>query len=252
MLALRVPAQVGVDRLLVHLVRWRDDDRTMRRGLAVVQALIVDRDAEEAGRAERDVSGVLFLDRPADRLLALVDAEHELRARPLAGRLLRQHTTRGKRVEDAAAIGALVRFVQDLAALEVGTRQAFGPESGKRVIVERRDLFGRHGARPGHVPQQGRGQHRPQRSDRRHPRLQTRPVGVDAKRAACALDRAALEQQPHGQEVDERRRRSAAMVFGMPLEPGEHPGPARQRQRRGVRNGSTSSPRTPRAARWRG
>ena len=83
----RVPAQVGVDRLLVHLVRRRDHDRTVRRRLVVVKALVVDGDAEEAGRAERDVRRMLLLDRAADAFFALVDAEHELRSRPALDRV---------------------------------------------------------------------------------------------------------------------------------------------------------------------
>ena len=86
----------------------RDDHRTVRRGLAVVEALIIDRDAEEPGDAERDVVGMLLLDRAADRLLAFVDAEHELGARALVGRwptLTARRADQG--VQDRAAIASV-------------------------------------------------------------------------------------------------------------------------------------------------
>ena len=181
-LALRVPAQVGVDRLLVHLMSRRDDDRTMRRGLAVVQALIVDRDAEEAGRAERDVSGVLLLDRAADRLLALVDAEHELRAWPVALRPLREHATRGKRVENAATIGPLVRFMQHLAALDVADTPGIRPRVRRarrrrsRVTCSAVIAAATATCHSSDAASTGRSG-----ANRRHPRSQTRPVGVDGQ-----------------------------------------------------------------------
>ena len=82
-----VPAELGVDRLFVHLVRRSHDHRAVRRRLVVVETLIVDGHAEEARGPVGQVARVLLFDGPANRLFALVDAEHELRSGALGARL---------------------------------------------------------------------------------------------------------------------------------------------------------------------
>ena len=194
----RVPAQVGVDGLLVHLVRRRDDDRAVRGGLAVVQALVVDRDAEEAGRAEGDVAGVLLLDGSPDRLLALVDAEHELRPWAGRGRLLRQRPPGRQGVEDAAPIGPLVGLVQHRRRSKSRTRQALRPDA-RRARRRRARARPRRSAGARATPHSSEASSTGGRpGDRRHQRLagassrtstpasrQARSIGARARAAAA-------------------------------------------------------------------
>ncbi len=219
-----------VDRLLVDLVARRHHHRTVRGRLAVVEALVVDGHAEEAGRSVGDVAGMLLLDGAADRLFALVDAEHELRPRPLRRPAEWQGAALGQRVEDDAAIGALVGFEEVATAVDRVEGEALAPQAHQRVVVEGGD-GGRSqpcGAR--HVPEERRREHGRGRRRNRHQRPQRLPVGRNSRRPAAVLDGTAFEQQPHRHELEQRGRRSAGMVLGMTLEPREHSGPARQGQ----------------------
>ena len=212
------------------------DDRTMRGRLAVVQALVVDRHAEEAGRAERDVARVLLLERPADRLLALVDAEHELRAR--AARRRRPPAGRGGPPARRGSCGD--RCARRLRGTRAGasrcpdrrrTRPTVAPARRRRG---RRSPSGDQAAAARHAPEDRRVEHGRTRPGRRHaaPEGGPRPGRSRLPGRRCS-HRPPLEEQPDGEELLERRRRAAGVFLGMVLEPREHPGPAGQGQGRG-------------------
>ena len=154
------------------------------------------------------------------------------------------------RVEDRAAIGALVGLVEHLAALDVAERRgtrataAASASSSSAAIAVGVDSP----AAPATCHEQRGGEHRRHRRGRRRRARGARSTrsGSPARRQAWSMARRS-KQQPHRQEVGQRGRRAAGMLLGMALQPREHPGPARQRQRRANRNGSTSSPCTPSA-----
>ena len=76
------PSQ-GPDHLLDHPVPGLDHDRAKGHEVRIGRPAIVHRDREEAGRAEGLGVGGELLEVPAERLLALVDAEDRLEPRRL-------------------------------------------------------------------------------------------------------------------------------------------------------------------------
>ena len=136
-----MPAQLGVDRLFVDLVRRSHDHRAVRRRLVVVETLVVDGHAEEARGPVGQVARVLLFDGPANGLFALVDAEHELRSGALGARLDRQGSPRRQGVEDRVPVGALVGILEELAPVNIAESGALGPQiwSGRRHRATPRD-----------------------------------------------------------------------------------------------------------------
>ena len=231
-LAHGMPAERRVDRLFVHFVARRHDDRAVGGGLAVVEALVVDGHAEEAGGPVGDEAGMLLFDRAPDRLFALVDAEDELRAWTAVGQRRRQRAAHRHRIEHGTAIRAFVGLLENAPARQVRTRGALVPETCQRGVVERRHGVGRERRGLREMPETRGREGRGLRSRSRHAGGERRPGEWQTGGAADAGERMVLEQQPHGEEILERGRRTTRMIGRMAFEPREHAGPARERERR--------------------
>ena len=70
-----------------HVVVGTDRDRAERPRVRVGHALVIHRDVEESGRAERLAGRLDFLEMAAERFLPLVEAEHRLKRRRPGKRL---------------------------------------------------------------------------------------------------------------------------------------------------------------------
>ena len=118
-----VLAVVDVDDLLDDPVLGADDRGTERDEMRVGRAPVVHGDRVEPGRAVCDGLGSQLLHVAADRLLALVDAEHRLEPRRigLRGAVLGLGVDRHG-VERLGVEAPLVGQVEDAPALQVGER----------------------------------------------------------------------------------------------------------------------------------
>ena len=211
-----------------------DDDGAIGGDVAVVQTLVINCHAEEAGHSESHIAGVLFFDRAAGGFLALVHAEDELRAGPLGLAAVRQVAACGHGIKDNFAVSTLIGLKKDLAARDVGGRSAFAPQQFKCLRVDCGDVGGSGFGIARQAPQECCIEQCRARRQRRHFAAQVFPGAGNAQVFACALNRAAFEQQAHGEEVVKRHRRAARVFVREALEAREHAGPASKRQGRGV------------------
>ncbi len=131
-----MPVQVRRDRPLVDFVARCHHHGAVRGGFVVVQTLIIDGHPEKPGDAERHVFGVLLLEGAANRLLAFVDAEHELCARALAARHDAHRPARRQRVKDGAPIRPFEGILEHLAPRDLVERGCDLPDQADSGVVQ--------------------------------------------------------------------------------------------------------------------
>ena len=108
-----------LERRFAHLMGRLDHDRTERDAPGVVDAGVIDGAAEEAGRAEGQDGRTYLLERAAEGFLPIVDAEHDLRARPSFRSGGRRSPVLGQGDEDLPFMTPLIGEVPDAAALKL-------------------------------------------------------------------------------------------------------------------------------------